>query len=93
MLRNLIINQAVQYIGTVSTKFRSSQLNLVSTVPMVDIKSMHSARGLCARVSVNFRKFSPCMALTRRARAGLTVYPPSRTLEVSAFDEYCLLAF
>ena len=48
------------------------------------------ARGALARVSVNFRKFSPCMARTRRARAGLTVYPPSRTLEQPlAFDEYC----
>ena len=42
-----------------------------------------------ARVSVNFRKFSPCIARARRARAGLTVYPPSRTLELLAFDEYC----
>ena len=39
------------------------------------------ARGAVARVSVNFRKFSPCIARARRARAGLTVYPPSRTLE------------
>jgi hypothetical protein len=29
------------------------------------------------------------MARARRARAGLTVYPPSRTLELLAFDEYC----
>jgi hypothetical protein len=42
-----------------------------------------------ARVSVNFRKFSPCIARARRARACLTVYPPSRTLEPLAFDEYC----
>ena len=34
-----------------------------------------------ARVSVNFHKFSPCMAPARRAHVGLTVYPPSRTLE------------
>ena len=47
------------------------------------------ARGAAARVSVNFRKFSPCIARARRARAGLTVYPPSRTLEPLAFDEYC----
>ena len=47
------------------------------------------ARGAAARVSVNFRKFSPCIARARRARAGLTVYPPSRTLELLAFDEYC----
>ena len=43
-----------------------------------------------ARVSVNFRKFSPCIARARRARAGLTVYPPSRTFpnqaEVSKVD-------
>ena len=45
------------------------------------------ARGARARVSVNFRKFSPCIARARRARAGLTVYPPSRTLEPLAFDE------
>jgi hypothetical protein len=31
-----------------------------------------------AQVSVNFRKFSPCIARARRARAGLTVYPLSR---------------
>ena len=31
----------------------------------------------------------PCMARARRARAGLTVYSPSRTLEPLAFDEYC----
>ena len=29
------------------------------------------------------------MARAWRARVGLTVYPPSRTLEVLAFDEYC----
>jgi hypothetical protein len=28
------------------------------------------ARGAAARVSVNFRKFSPCIARARRARAG-----------------------
>jgi hypothetical protein len=47
------------------------------------------ARGGRARVSVNFRKFSSCIARARRACAGLTVYPPSRTLEPLAFDEYC----
>ena len=52
-------------------------------------KSLHSARGTVARVFVNFLKFSPCIAHARRARAGLTVYPPSRTLELFAFDEYC----
>ena len=41
-----------------------------------------------ARVSVNFRKFSPCMAPARRARAGFRKVPPSRTLELLAFDEY-----
>ena len=47
------------------------------------------ARGAATRVSVNFRKFPPCIARARRARAGLTVYPPSLTLELLAFDEYC----
>jgi hypothetical protein len=50
---------------------------------------MARARGALAWVSVNFRKFSPCIARTRPARAGLTVHPPSRTLELLAFDEYC----
>jgi hypothetical protein len=50
---------------------------------------MKSARATRVRVSVNFRKFSPCIALAWRARVGLTVYPPSRTLELLAFDEYC----
>jgi hypothetical protein len=50
---------------------------------------VHDARGAPARVSVNFRKFSPCMARARRARAGSTVYPPSRNLELLAFDEFC----
>ena len=59
------------------------------TVPMTGRESMHSARGARARVSVNFRKFSPCMAPARRAHVGLTVYPPSRTLELLAFDGYC----
>ena len=45
------------------------------------------ARGAVARDSVNFRKFSPCIARARRAHAGLTVYPPSRTFEPLAFDE------
>jgi hypothetical protein len=47
------------------------------------------ARGAIARVSVNFRKFPPCIARVRRVRAGLTVHPPSRTLELLAFYEYC----
>ena len=49
---------------------------------------MHGARDAGgARVSVNFHKFSPCIARARHARAGLTVYPPSRTLQLLAFDE------
>ena len=56
---------------------------------MIGIKSMHSARAARARVSVNFRKFSPCMARAARAHAGLTVYLSSRTLELLAFDAYC----
>ena len=47
------------------------------------------ARGPRARNSINFRKFSPCIARARRTRAGLTVHPPSRTLELLAFNEYC----
>ena len=43
--------------------------------------------GAHARDSVNFRNFSPCIARARRARAGLTVYPPSRTFELLAFGE------
>jgi hypothetical protein len=50
---------------------------------------MAAAQRPCAR----FRKFSggnSCIARARRAaRAGLTVYPPSRTLELLAFYEYC----
>jgi hypothetical protein len=45
------------------------------------------ARGAAARVSVNFRKFSPCIARARRRPAGLKVYPPSRTLELLANAE------
>jgi hypothetical protein len=59
------------------------------TVFLAAAKSMHGARGGRARVSVNFRKFSPCIARAWRALAGLTVYPPSQTLEPVAFDEYC----
>ena len=51
---------------------------------------MARARGARAWVSVNFRKF-PHASRARGARAGLTVYPPSRTLEPLAFDEYCSL--
>jgi hypothetical protein len=50
---------------------------------------MPPAQHTCA----GFRKFSgknSCISRARRARAGLTVnYPPSRTLELLAFDEYC----
>jgi hypothetical protein len=49
--------------------------------------SAQRARGGRARVFVNFRKFCPCIARARRAHAGLTVYPPSRTFELLAFDE------
>ena len=59
----------------------------MDTVLLAMIKSMHGARAVRARLSVNFRKFSPCIARARRARAGLTVYPPSRMLEILAFDE------
>ena len=59
----------------------------ILTVYLAARKSIHGARGAAARVSVNFRKFSPCIARAGRARAGLTVYPPSWTLEVLAFDE------
>ena len=62
---------------------------LIRTVPMTGKKSMPGARAARERVSVNLRKFSPCIARARRAPAGLTVYPPSRTLELLAFDEYC----
>ena len=46
-------------------------------------------RSARARDFVNFRGGSSCIARARLARAGLTVYPPSRTLELLAFDEYC----
>ena len=49
---------------------------------------MHSARGARAWVSVNFRKFSPCMARAARVR-GFDSLPPSRTFQLLAFDEYC----
>jgi hypothetical protein len=48
-------------------------------------------RSVRARDFVNFRKKNSCIARARRARAGLTVHPPSRTLEPLAFDEYCSL--
>ena len=38
------------------------------TVYLVIRKSMHSARSVRARDSVNFSKFSPCIARARRAR-------------------------
>jgi hypothetical protein len=46
-------------------------------------------RSAGARDFVNFREKNSCIARARRARTGLTVYPPSRTLELLAFDEYC----
>jgi hypothetical protein len=54
---------------------------------------MHGSRAAPPRGFPNFRKFYPCIARARRRRAGLAVYPPSRTLELLAmllaFDEYC----
>ena len=45
------------------------------------------AQGARARVSVNFRKFSPCVARARRALAGLTLYSPSRRVsDVGTFS-------
>jgi hypothetical protein len=44
------------------------------------------------RSCAGFRKFSGKnihASRARRARAGLTVYPPSRTLEPLSFDKYC----
>ena len=61
---------------------RTTYLNLVQLwiyvlvlVFLAAAKSIHGARarGTRARVSVNFRKFSPCMARARHARAGLTM--------------------
>jgi hypothetical protein len=62
------------------SKFDERRINH-RTVFFAKQKATYSARGTRARVSVNFRNFSPCIARARRARAGLTVYPPSRTLE------------
>jgi hypothetical protein len=45
-------------------------------------------RSAGARDFMNFREKIHA-SRARRARAGLTVYPPSRTLEPLAFDEYC----
>jgi hypothetical protein len=54
-------------------------------------------RATGARVSVDSRKFSQCIARVRRARAGWTVYPPCRALKLLAFDEKstfnCLAVF
>jgi hypothetical protein len=51
------------------------QLWIYVLVFLAAAKSIHGARarGTRARVSVNFRKFSPCMARARHARAGLTM--------------------
>jgi hypothetical protein len=40
-----------------------------------------------------FRNFSPCIARARRAHLGLTVYPPSRTLEPLALDEVSIALY
>ena len=48
------------------------------------------ARGAFARDSVNFRKFSPCIARAWRARAGLTVYPPMRDFGSLILGKYCI---
>jgi hypothetical protein len=42
-----------------------------------------------ARDSVNFRKFSPCMARARRVRAGLTALPPMRNFKSLILGKYC----
>ena len=44
--------------------------------------------GTSARVSVNFRKFSPCMARARIVRAGLTALPPMRDFGSLILAEY-----
>jgi hypothetical protein len=46
-------------------------------------------RSARTRDFVNYRKKYSRIARVRRGLAGLTVYPPSRTLELLAFDEYC----
>ena len=45
--------------------------------------------GASARVSVNFRKFSPWMARARRLRAGLTALPPMRDFASLILGKYC----
>ena len=78
----------VQYIDLTGISDRDTAVTVYSiTVPITGRESVHGARATRARVSVNFCKFSPCIA--RAARAGLTFYPPSRTFELLAFDEYC----
>jgi hypothetical protein len=62
--------------------------HMTHTVPQGDRKSPHDARHARAgfhKISVNFLHASRA----RGARQGLTVYPPSRTLEPLAFNEYC----
>jgi hypothetical protein len=49
---------------------------LVITVELSGRKLAQSARAARARDFVNFREKKSCNARTRRARAGLTVYPP-----------------
>jgi hypothetical protein len=79
-----------------STKFRVDLQ--VGSLSLLDYMSVYCtygsqeitawcARRAAARVSVNFCKFSLCIARTKRARPGLTVYPPSRTLELLDFHE------
>jgi hypothetical protein len=53
--------------------------------------AQNSCMAPAQRPCAGFRKFSKkiFMHRARRGRAGLTVYPPSRTLELLAFDEYC----
>ena len=69
-------------------RYLSTEITVYSiTVPMIRKKSINISR--TARASVNFRKLRPCMAPARRARVGFRKVPPSRTLELSAFDEYC----
>ena len=44
-----------------------------------------------ARDSINFRKFSPCIARARRERAGLTALPPMRDFAslIVILGKYC----
>jgi hypothetical protein len=59
------------------------------------VPGLGSSRQAAARAG--FRKFPENFSMHRaraaRARAGLTVDPPSGTLELLAFDEYCRFDF